>query len=147
MRDALSKVQVKKILAPGVAITDDTAKVSSIIDLQGFDSCNIHLSTGTDADANATFAVLLEEGDVSNLSDAAAVADGDMVSQTRGTAAETAAGYDFADDGEVRSLGYIGSKRYVRLTVTPTGNTGDFYLSGVAVLGHAAHLPITKAAS
>jgi hypothetical protein len=90
--------------------------------------------TGTNADADATATVLLEEGDASNLSDAAAVADADMVSMTNGTAPETAAAFTFADDGETRCIGYIGNKRYIRLTVTPVGNTGNQFLAGVAVL-------------
>jgi hypothetical protein len=77
---------------------------------------------------------LLEEGDAANLSDAAAVADADMVSQANGTAPETAAAFTFADDGETRAIGYIGSKRYIRLTLTPANNTGNVFFGGVAIL-------------
>jgi hypothetical protein len=83
--------------------------VSSIIDCQGYDSVTLAIVTGTNADADATVTALLEEGDVSNLSDAAAVADADMVSQTAGTAPEAAASYTFADDAETRAVGYIGT--------------------------------------
>lgn len=134
MRDGLSRKQIKTLFAPGAAVTDNTAFVSSIIDVLGFDEATLIFVTGTNADADTTSVVLLEEGDASNLSDAAAVADGDMVSQTPGTAPETAAAFGFADDGEVRSLGYIGGKRYVRLTVTGSANAGNQYLAGVAIL-------------
>ena len=78
--------------------------------------------------ADATFTVLLEEGDASNLSDAAAVADADLI----GT--EALAGFQFDDDNECRKLGYKGSKRYTRLTITPVANASAAVLAAVAVL-------------
>jgi hypothetical protein len=134
MRDGLSTKRFRPLIAPAAAVTDTTAIVSSIIDCLGYDAVSLVIVTGTNADADATATVLLEEGDASNLSDAAAVADADMVSMTNGTAPETAAAFTFADDGETRCIGYIGNKRYIRLTVTPVGNTGNQFLAGVAVL-------------
>lgn len=134
MRDGLSKLRIRPLIAPAAAVTDNTATVSSIIDCLGYDAVTLAFVTGTLSDADATFTVLLEEGDVSNLSDAAAVADADMVSMTNGTAPETAAAYTFADDAEARAIGYVGSKRYIRLTITPANNTGNHFVAGVAVL-------------
>lgn len=134
MRDGLSTKRFRPLIAPVAAVTNDTAAVSSIIDVLGYDKVTLAIVTGTDADADATFTALLEEGDASNLSDAAAVADADMVSQTAGTAPEAAASYTFADDAETRAIGYIGNKRYIRLTVTPASNTGNFFVAGVAIL-------------
>lgn len=134
MRDGLSGKRIRPLIAPGAAVTDTTAIVSSIIDCLGYDSVTLAFVTGTNADADATATVLLEEGDASNLSDNAAVADADMVSMTAGTAPETAAAFTFADDAETRAIGYIGSKRYIRLTVTPVANTGNQYLAGIAIL-------------
>ena len=57
-----------------------------------------------------------------------------------GTEAE--AGFAFGDDDEVRKIGYKGTKRYVRLTITPSGNTGDVYVSAVAVQMHAHVAPV-----
>lgn len=134
MRDGISTKRFRPLIAPTAAITDNTAIVSSIIDCLGYDSVSLAIVTGTNADADATAVVLLEEGDVSNLSDNAAVADADMVSMTNGTAPETAAAFTFADDGETRVIGYLGTKRYIRLTVTPAANTGNQYLAGIAIL-------------
>lgn len=135
MRDGLSTKRIRPLIAPAAAVAADTATVSSIIDCLGYDSVTLAYVTGTNTDADATVTALLEEGDQSNLSDAAAVADADMVSQTAGTAPETAGSYTFADDGEARAIGYIGSKRYVRLTLTPTNNTGGtHFVAGVAIL-------------
>ena len=134
MRDGLSKLRIRPLIPPVAAVTDNTATVSSIIDCQGYDAVTLAFITGTLSDADATFAVLLEEGDQSNLSDAAAVADADMVSMTNGTAPEAAAAYTFGDDNETRVIGYIGTKRYIRLTLTPSNNAGDHFVAGIAIL-------------
>jgi hypothetical protein len=134
MRDAISRTQVKRVISPAAGAADNTAQVGQIIDHQGYDDAAYVILTGAIADVDATFAVLLEEGDVSNLSDAAAVADADMVSQTLGTAPETAAGFQFDDDNEVRKLAYIGSKRYTRLTITPAANAGTWGIAACCVL-------------
>lgn len=137
MRDAIFQTQVKRVLSP-VSVSDTTAQVGQIIDHQGYDGAAYVILTGSIADADATFTVLLEEGDVANLSDAAAVADADMVSQTNGTAPETAAAFQFDDDNEVRKLAYIGSKRYTRLTITPVANASAAVLAACCVLRYPA---------
>lgn len=146
MRDFANNIQVKRVLSPA-SVADDTAQVGQIIDRLGYDSVTYIITTGDIADANATFAVLLEEGDAANMSDHTAVADADMISQTAGTAPETAASFQFDDDSEVRKLGYVGNKRYTRLTITPTGNGSAALLSAVAVLAHPNTAPVTQAAA
>lgn len=146
MRDMTNSIQVKRVLSP-VSVSDTTAQVGQIIDRQGYNSLTYVIATGSIADADATFTVLLEESDVSDMTGAAAVADADMISQTSGTAPETAAAFQFDDDNEVRKLGYIGSKRYTRLTITPVGNASAAVLSAVALLGHPANAPVVQAAS
>lgn len=135
MRGLMNKIHLKPLFTPGAAVTDNTAQVSAIIDTQGFDSCVLALVTGTLSDADATFAVTIDHGDASNLSDAAAVPS----AQLEGTTA--LASFTFADDGECRKLGYIGGKRYVRVTVTPSNNTGNLFLAGMAILGAPRHAP------
>lgn len=135
-RDLHNNLHFVPLIAPIAARTDNTAVVSAIIDTKGYEACELVIITGTNTDANATFTTLVEDGDASNLSDAAAVADGFLL----GT--EALASFDFADDVECRKIGYVGPKQYVRLTVTPAGNdAGNIFLSGVAVLGKARHSP------
>lgn len=137
MRDLASHINVKPAIVPVAARTDNTAIVSAILDTYGYGSAALALITGTNTDTNATFAVLLEESDDSGMSGAAAVTDSDLI----GT--EALAGFTAADDdGECRKLGYVGSKRYIRATVTPTGNdSGNIFLAGVWLLGHPASAP------
>lgn len=131
MRDLHNNIHTVPLIAPVAARTDNTAIVSAIIDRRGYDSLELVLITGTNTDVNATFAVLVEDGNASNLSDNAAVVDAELL----GT--EALAAFTFADDVETRKIGYVGNKRYVRVTVTPTGNdSGNIFIAGVAVLGH-----------
>lgn len=136
MLDLHNNVKVSRAISP-VRVTDNTAQVSQIIDTQGYDTLEFLIATGTIADADATFTVLVEDGDNSGLSDAAAVADADLF----GT--EAAAGFQFDDDNEVRKIGYRGAKRYVRLTITPAANAGNADLSAVAVQTHARKAPVS----
>lgn len=134
MRDLSSNLTVRRAIAP-VSVADNTPQVGEIIDTIGYDSLIFAIAAGAIADADATFAVLVEHGDAANLSDAAAVPDADLI----GT--EALAGFQFDDDNETRKIGYIGPRRYVRLTVTPAGNAAAALLAAVAVLGHPRLAP------
>lgn len=130
MHDMHNTVDVRPAVDPA-QVSDDTAAVGDIIDRQGFAAAEFIITVGTIADANATLTPLLEEGDDSGLSDAAAVADADLL----GT--EAGATFAAADDDNIAKLGYTGVKRYVRLTLTPAANTGAMDFGAVVVLGHA----------
>jgi len=134
MRDMHNNIDVKRVISP-VSVGDNTAQVGQIIDRQGFDKLEYIIATGSLADADATFTVLLEEGDAANLSDAAAVADADLL----GT--EALASFTFADDDKVFKLGYKGNKRYTRLTITPAANASAGLICVVAILGNPAVTP------
>lgn len=137
MEDFYNEVEVRRAISP-LVITDNTAAVSQIIDLANCNKCLFVIETGTLSDADTVVTALLEEGDAANLSDAAAVADADMI----GT--EAAASPTFADDNETRKLGYIGSKRYVRLTMTPANNTGNIPLCAIALLSGERVQPVDQ---
>lgn len=135
-QDLYNSIKVARAISPQNPGSGDTAIVSQIIDRDGFDGLTFAIATGSLSDANATFTVLVEDGDVSNLSDGAAVGDSLLL----GT--EAAASFQYDDDNETRKIGYIGNKRYVRLTITPSGNTGDVYVSAVALLHNARVSPV-----
>lgn len=54
---------------------------------------------------------------------------------------EAGASFIFSDDEQVRKIGYIGAKRYVRLTITPVANAGNSDISATAILSHARKRP------
>lgn len=113
---------------PPVSVSDNTALVSSVIDRRGYESLSFVILAGSLADADATFTVLLEES--ADGSSFTAVADADLL----GT--EVLASFNFADDNKTRKLGYTGARRYLRLTVTPTGNSSAALIGAVAILAH-----------
>lgn len=134
MKSEVFEMNPKVAIAP-VVLTDNTAAVSSIIDMQGYEALTFVIATGTLADADATFAVTVDHGNDSGLSDAASV----PTDQLAGTLAN--ASFTFAADNAARKIGYIGYKRYVRLTITPSANTGNAPISAVAILSEALAQP------
>jgi hypothetical protein len=135
-RDLHNNIHVKRGLSPVAAGTNNTAYVSEIIDTAGYGSVEFILAIGANTDADATFTVLVEHGDNNALSDNAAVADEYLLG------AEALASFAYNDDNEVRKIGYIGTKRYVRVTVTPANNdSGNIFMAGVWVLGHPVNMP------
>ena len=127
MRDFTNNLHPIRAISP-VSVADDTAEVGQIIDRQGYDGLTFVIATGSLADVDATFAILVEHGNDSGLSDAAAVADADLL----GT--EALAGFQFDDDDETRKIGYLGDRRYIRLTITPSANASAALFSAVAIL-------------
>jgi hypothetical protein len=87
--------------------------------------------------ADATFTVLVEDGNVSTLSDNAPVVDEELLGL------ESFASFIFSDDDKVRKIGYNGSKRYVRLTITPASNTRAWWIAAIAIQGHPTKAPVS----
>jgi hypothetical protein len=133
-KDLHNNIDIKRAISP-VSVSDNTAQVSQILDTRGYESIELVIATGSIADADATFTVLIEDGDSSTLTDAAAVSDTFLL----GT--EALAGFQFDDDNECRKIGYVGGKRYVRATITPANNASAALIAAVWVLGHARTAP------
>lgn len=121
---------------PVAALTNaNTPFVSTILDTAGFDSAEYVGILGTNTDADVTFTVLVEDGDVSTLTDNAAVADAHLLGIE-------AMGLNYDSDNKVFKIGYIGPKRYVRVTVTPVANgAGDVFFAAAWIQGHARKGP------
>jgi hypothetical protein len=137
MRDLHNNIHMKRAISPAAAGTDNTPIVSQILDTAGFGSAELVILLGANTDTDATFAVLLEHDDAAGFGTAEAVADGYLL----GT--EALAGFTAAeDDNKVKKLGYIGPKRYLRATITPTGNnSGNIFVAAVWLLGHPQSAP------
>lgn len=125
--DLFNSINLKRGISPYDHGTGDTAVVSQIIDMQGIDSLVFAIATGSLADVDATFTVLVEESDDAAMSGATAVADADLL----GT--EALASFTFAGDDKCYKIGYKGSKRYVTCTITPANNTGAALLCVIAI--------------
>jgi hypothetical protein len=127
MRDLLNNL-VSKLAKAAAAISTNTTTNGLVIDLQGFESCRFDIASATLTDG--TYACSLQEGTASDGSDMADVA----AAQQLGTASFAA-----TDDNTVKSLGYLGSKRYVRVKIVSTGVTTGGTLGATAVLGRQRH--------
>ena len=134
MADLHNNIKCSTAIAPAAATTDNTAFVSAIVDTANFGSCEFVGLLGTNADADMTYTVLVEDGDSSTLGDNAAVADDYLLGVE-------AMGLNYASDGKCFKIGYCGPKRYVRVTITPANNTGNAFCAGVWILGHPRVLP------
>lgn len=135
MRDLHNDVKYSRAISPAAATTNNDPWVSQILDTANFANNELVIALGSLADSDATFTVLLEEGAQSNLSDNSAVADADMI----GT--EATASFQYDDDNETRKLGYKGTKRYIRATITPANNTGNAFCSAVWAQSGARKAP------
>lgn len=125
--DLFNSINLKRGISPYDHATGDAAVVSQIIDMQGIDALVFAIATGSLADVDATFTVLVEESDDSGMSGATAVADADLL----GT--EALASFTFGSDDKCFKIGYKGSKRYVTCTITPANNTGAALLCVIAI--------------
>lgn len=113
----------------------NTTAVGPILDRNTFESLEYLLYTG--AWTTGTFTASLQDGNASNLSDAAAVAENFLLphvnSQANGVAYTSAV---LNGANQVKRLGYVGSKRYVQLTITSTSVVSTGALVGaLAILG------------
>lgn len=135
MKDLHNNIAVRRAVSP-ISQAGNAAIVGAIIDRQGFGSLEYAITLGTITTAGTTYTALLEESAASDMSGSNAVADVDLL----GT--EALASFVDTEINTSKKLGYIGNKRYTRLTLTPAGNTGASTISAVAVLGHSRLSPV-----
>jgi hypothetical protein len=123
-RDLKDNITVNPVLHSDPA--DNTASVGVVQDHRGSKSHTYVIHAGSLVDADMTLTALLEESDSSG-SGFTAVDDAYLL----GT--EAGASFIFSEDNIVKTLGYIGYKRYTRLTLTPAANTGAASYSAVCI--------------
>lgn len=126
--DLHNNIKVSLAEPPVAAVADNTPFVSAVCDMVGFGSCEFIGIFGTNTDADATFTVLVEDS-ADNVT-YAAVDDVHLLGVE-------AMGLDYADDNKVFKIGYIGPKRYVRVTLTPAANgAGNIFFAAAWIQGH-----------
>lgn len=137
--DLNSECDVRRVISPQTQTNADTAFVGQIIDHANFIEAMYVISYGNMTDADATTVVLLEESNDSAMSGATAVDDADLINTEL-----LAAGAAASDDNTVKKLGYIGTKRYTRLTITPSGNnSGALPICANVILHGARKQPVS----
>lgn len=128
LRDFEHEIEAVFAEAPALNTNSDTAIVSEIIDTANCQGVTFVGVMGTLSDTDVTWAVTIHEGDNAALSDAAACSTvGSNITRTLPSG-------DYSDDSSTFQIGYIGAKRYCRLTLTPTGNnSGNLPFALVAI--------------
>lgn len=122
-QDLKNLIVVDQSIAPAAHTADSTG---ASVDLQGFQSATVLIDFGLYTDGTHTFTV--EESDVTG-SGFTAVADADLI----GTEPVID---DAAEDNTTHTIGYIGQKRFIRVTATDgTTTTGAVYGASV-IKGH-----------
>lgn len=120
MRDLANNTNTVVVVAPAV-ITGDTNGTG--VDLQGFSSCQLTVSTGVEGDtlsSSVKFEYYLEDSDdnstfaavTSNLNTTGKGVDSNGVFLLLDANGETP---------QITTIGYIGGKRYVRVRIDATG--------------------------
>lgn len=132
MKDERSNLAIESGLDPA-AIGSDTTTNGNWIDRQEYEALTFAV-TGTITDG--TFTPLVEESDQAGHGDAAPAADADLIGTEAGAAVDSA--------GPASSIGYVGSKRWVRCSLVSTGVTSGGTLAVTAILSHARHQPATS---
>ncbi len=127
-RDFANSLSLVPMLQPGIStFTTDTDSLA--IDVRDSRSASIMLQAGNLPDADGTFDVQLMEGDTDTVSSHTLVKDSDMTVLT-----QAQLDYDHTDDRVAKLFGYIGTKRYISLEITPTNNTSSAYFSAMCIL-------------
>lgn len=112
-------------------ISTDTTTLGNIIDMQGYESCEFILISGTITDG--AYAVTLLEDDAAGMGSAAAVSSDHQLGD---------ADFALADDDTSKRMGYIGKKRYVRVKIVSTATTSGGVFAGVCIQGAAKSQPV-----
>jgi hypothetical protein len=121
-----------------------TPAKGNIVDVKDFGSATLALQTGTVTDAGTTsgFSFEVQESDTDADADFTAVADADLV----GTEAALTVTLDTDDNVAIGSIGYIGTKRYIRVVATGTTGT-DATVAGMWSLQKPRYAPDGTAAA
>lgn len=139
--DLYNNLLPARAISPIADSSDNTALVSQILDCQGYETVMLLILIGNLADAAATFTVLVEDGDESDLSDNAGVADANI------NPTEAIMSFDQADDNSVRRMEIRPVKRYLRATITPAANAAEAFFCACWLRGNARHKPVTAQAT
>lgn len=136
MFDMRSNTVIAKAIQ--ATLSGTTPSKGNIVDLSGFQACTFLFMTGTVTDAGTAsgFSFEIQESDTTADTGFAAVANEDLV----GLEADLSVTADGDDGVPVGSIGYVGSKRYVRCVVTGTAAT-DAVINGIVALQRAAVNP------
>jgi hypothetical protein len=136
MRDMHNSISVLVAVPPAVVGTTGIAggKLSAAIDRRGFDTVEFIYSAGGSASAADTVTPVVYEGDTATGS-FTSVASTDLLGTEAALTLATSA-------GQTGKVGYVGSKRYLKLRLYGTG-TATAVVAATAILGKPHQAPVS----
>lgn len=144
-------IKIVQSVSPDLYTTNNTTVKGATCDLQGYDSCTAFFSINDWGDTTTGgWEIGIQHSDDTVDGNFTAVAAADLTHTVAGGSSVTGAlsTGNFAnitlgaEDDAVYTTGYVGSKRYVRIYMTATGNqsTGSDLEAGF-ILGHPNLVP------
>jgi hypothetical protein len=134
---------VKQVVALIPTVLGATGAITgAIIDRQGYGGVEFIPIYGSITTTGTVVTATLKEGDVTGT--LTSVADADLLGTE--TLASLAAGARVAGTGKevAKRVGYIGSKRYVQLTLAGTGTTSAGVVAAAAVMYNPSYRAISN---
>ncbi len=137
-RDGISELQLVHL--GNLTLSGTSSVASAWVDSREFDKVTLVplVNTVTDAGTADGFSFEVQESNTTAASDATAVADLEL----KGSESDLTVTSDSADNSVAGGIGYLGSKRYVRLVATGTTGT-DADVTILAINGDANYEPRT----
>jgi hypothetical protein len=132
----IESVLKESVAIPAQAIAADGTTNATAIDMQGYESVMFVPFVGTLTDGDFTPALL--EGDDTNVANATAVADADLL--PTGTGQEASAALDTSNTAS--KIGYRGTSRYVFCNLVAANVTTGGDAGVIAIQGHPAQAPV-----
>ncbi|MDH4319944.1 MAG: hypothetical protein OEV73_00445 [Desulfobulbaceae bacterium] len=145
MRDLHSRIDVVPVVPP-VLVLDATVPAAAAIDLQGFNSCELEISVGLKSVDTGTITIQLDHADDDGTGVAGAysnVAAADMLGVTPASGIIHTIDCDAdASTSNVFRYGYVGGKRFIKVTTAEVGANANGVIVGVnAIKGNPDNGP------
>jgi hypothetical protein len=139
--DLHSNIKQVQAIIPA-AIGANATKTGAIIDRQGYNGVEFITSYGSVTTTGTVVTVVLKEGDATG--SLTSVADADLLGTE--ALASLAAGARVAGTGKEVSkrVGYIGTKRYVQMSMVQTGTTSVGAVAATAILFNPEVAPVSN---
>ena len=139
MKDLYNHIEFVQAIKP-VLVKDNTVPTAATVDLAGFNSAVIELSVGLKSADAGTITLKAEHSDTTSFANVAA-ADMQGVTPAEGVIYTIDADSDDYTSRIVK-FGYVGGKRYLKLTIAEVGtNTNGVILGVTVVKGHGLDVP------
>ena len=139
MKDLYNHIEFVQAIKP-VLVKDITVPAAATVDLAGFNSAVIELSVGLKSADTGTITLKAEHSDATSFADVAA-ADMQGVTPAEGVIYTIDADSDDSTSRIVK-FGYVGGKRYLKLTIAEVGANANGVILGVTVVkGHGLDVP------